>query len=191
MAVSEVTICNLALQKLGEARITSLSEDSPRARSCNAAYEFIRDRELRAHKWNFAKKRATLAPSSVTPDFDFDDAFPLPTDFLRLLPPNTSSLDWQIENHEGSPSILTNDGDTLEIVYIARITDTAKFDMLFVEMLACKLALHLCEDRTQSNTKKADIQAEYRELRREARLINAFENGSEEPPEDSWLLARR
>jgi len=191
MAVSVVAICNLALQKVGDARITSLSDDSPRARSLNASYEIIRDRELRANKWNFAKKRATLAPSAVEPDFDFDYAFPLPTDCLRLLPPNTPSLDWQTESHEDRTSILTNDGDTLEIQYIARVTDPNQFDVLFVEMLACKLALHLCEDRTQSSTKKADLVQEYKELRREARLVNAFENSSEEAPEDSWLLARR
>lgn len=191
MAVSEVSICNLGLQKLGQARIVSLTEDSTAARECNACYETLRDKELRAYKWNFAKKRATLAASSVTPDHDYDYAFPLPTDCLRLLPPSRNGLDWSIESHENQTCILTNDGDSLEIEYVARITDPTRFDFLFTEMLACKIGWQLCEKLTQSNSKKAEISNEYTALKREAKQVNAFENVSEEAPEDPWLAARR
>lgn len=191
MAVSDVSIANLALQKLGAARITTLTEDSRSARSVNACYEHLRDLELRKHKWNFAIKRTTLAPSSVEPEFDYDYAFPLPSDCLRLLPPARNSLDWKIESHEGTPSILTNDGNTLEILYIGKITDPTKFDECFVEMLACKIADHCCEELTQSNTKKADVRAEYREALNSAKRMNAFENTSDEPPDDPWYEARR
>lgn len=191
MATSDVAICNLALQKLGAARITTLTEDSRNARTMNNCYEHIRDVEIRRHKWNFARKRATLAPSAVTPAFDFDYAFPLPTDCLRLLPPNRSPLDWQIESHEGQSCILTNDGDTLEVVYLARITDPTRFDVSFAEMLACRLADHCCEEITQSNTKRAAAMEDYKNARAEARRNNAFENTSEELPEDPWLAARR
>jgi hypothetical protein len=191
MAASDVAVANLALQKLGAARITSLTEDSRNARSINACYEHVRDTELRRHKWNFARSRTTLAPSAVTPDHWFDYAFPLPVLCLRLLPPAVHGLDWQIEQHEGQTCVLTNDGDTLEIEFISKITDPTRFDDCFTEMLACKIAWHCCEEITQSNAKKADIMVEYREARSEARRNNAFENTSEEPPEDPWLAARR
>ena len=83
MAISDVAIANLALQKLGSGHITSLSQDDPSARAVNACYEQIRDMELRKHPWNFARKRTTLAPDATTPSFDFDYAFPLPSDCLR------------------------------------------------------------------------------------------------------------
>lgn len=191
MAVSAVAICNLALQKLEDSRIASLDDDSTRARDSNAAYEHCRDLELRAHNWNFARKRATLAPSAVAPEYDYDYAFPLPSDCLRLLPPAVNGLDWRLESHEGQTCILTNDGDELEINYIAKITDPTKHDPLFDEMLACRIAKQLCKKITGSNTKKADIDAEYKDARAEARRINAFENISEEAPEDPWLAARR
>lgn len=190
MAVSDVAIANLALQKLGAARITSLTEDSRNARSVNACYTFMRDRELRAHKWNFAIKRTTLAPDATEPDFEYGYAFPIPSDCLRLLPPARNDLDWKIESHQSYPSILTNDGDTLEIIYIARIEDPSQFDSLFVDAFACKLAWHLCEEITQSNSKKADALSEYTLSMRDAKRMNAFENISEEPPEDTWLTAR-
>lgn len=191
MATSVVSICNKALQALGAARITSLAEDSSNARNCNLCYEDIRDEELRAHVWNFAKKRATLAADATEPDFDYLYAFPLPTDCLRLLPPARRGLDWRIENHQGRPAILTNDGNSLEINYIARITDPTVFDPLFVKALAMSMASHMCEDITQSNSKKAEAKMERRDALRDARRTNAMENISEEPAEDPWLTARR
>ena len=191
MATSIVSISNLALQKLGAGSIASMDEDSREARVMNACYEPLRDRELRAHAWNFSIKRTTLAPSATTPDFDFTYAFPVPSDMLRLLPPARAGLDWTIEQLNGTPHILTNDGNTLEIRYVAKVTDPAIFDALFVDMLACKMAWHSCETITQSNTKKADIQQEYKDARAEARKINAFEQPVPEESEPPWLTARR
>jgi hypothetical protein len=187
MAVSNVAICNLALQKLGASRITSLTENSANARSCNACYELIRDAEIRRYAWNFAKTRTTLAPDAETPDFDFDYAFTLPPDCLRVLPPSRNDLDWSIE----SGKILTNDGDTLEIIYLKRVEDEALFDPAFVEAFACKLAWHMCEEITQSNQKKADILTEYKDVIKEAKRANSFERIADEPPEDTWITARR
>lgn len=191
MAVSDVAICNLALQKLGAARISSLSDASKNARECNAAYEFLRDKELRANRWKFAIKRVTLAPHATTPDFTYTYAFILPSDCLRVLFPARLGLDWKIENHQGSPAILTNDGDTLEVRYLARITDPTKFDACFVEALACKLAWHLAEALTQSNTKKEASALEYKMTMAEARRMNAVELGVLKQPVDEWLAARR
>jgi hypothetical protein len=190
MATSEVSICNLALQKLGEERIVSLSEDSRNAREVSACYEALRDKELRSYLWGFAKTRVTLAPSAVVPDFTYAAAFPLPADYLRLIKPVRLGLDWQLERHQGVLSILTNDGDTLEVRYIAKVTDTTLYDPCFVEMLACKIAWHCCEALTQSNTKKAAILEEYAIHKAEARRTNAFELPTLEEPIDPWLAAR-
>ena len=186
MAVSDVSICNLALQKLGAGRITSLTEDSRNARSCNACYTLIRDKELRAHPWTFAVKRVVLAPDATAPAFDFDYAFAIPQDCLRILPPNTPLIDWKLENNK----ILTNAGNSLNLIYIARIEDPTVYDACFDEALAAKLAWHLCEEITQSNQKKADAMNEYKDAIRTARRTNAFEKLADAPPEDSWNLAR-
>ena len=190
MATSYVSIANLALQKLGEPPIVSLTENSVSARAMNACYEALRDRELRANLWKFAKRRATLAAHATEPDFTFGYAFPVPTDFLRLIKPARVGLDWHLEYHEGVQAILTNDGDSLEIRYIARVTDPTLFDPLFVEMLACKMAWHCAETLTQSNSKKMAALEEYKDVRREARQVNAFEVPTQPQPVDEWLTAR-
>ena len=191
MATSNVSICNLALQKLGAARIVAMDENSRNAKSVNACFESQRDNEIRKYLWKFAKKRASLAASSVQPAFMYDNAFPVPSDFLRLIKPARLGLDWHLEQHEGGLAILSNDGAPLEVRYISRVTNPALFDPAFVEMLACKIAWHTCEDITQSNTKKEALMNEYQYHRAEARRANAFEQNKNPEPIDEWLAARR
>ena len=84
---TEVSICSNALRRLGDDPITSLTDDSERARLCNAFYEDARDACLRSHPWNFAITRASLTQLSDSPVYGYDYQFALPTDpyCLRVL----------------------------------------------------------------------------------------------------------
>jgi len=188
-ALSQVRVANLALQKLGAQEIVSMDEDTRERRAITRCYTMLRDRELRAHNWNFSIKRKVLAPSSVAPLFEFAKAFPLPADCLRPLPPSRD-VDWTIEYHEGSKHILTNEGTVIYLRYVSRVTDETQFDPLFADMLACKIAWHCCEEITQSNQKKADIEREYDKAKADAKRINAFEQATPQEPEPPWLTAR-
>lgn len=187
---SEVDICNRALQKLGASRITSLTENSVNARACNLCYEHVRDAELRAHSWNFAIKRSQLALDATGPDFGPTNSYTLPADFLRLIAPdaedNLNDLDWLIEGQK----ILTEDGAPLNIRYIYRVTDPNVFDALFMESLACRMAVEMCEELTQSNTKGQAVREDYKNSIREARKLNSFEQRPAEQQVDTWLTDR-
>ena len=185
-----VQICNRAMQRLGAKRITSLTQDTPNARSCNFAYEPIRDAELRSHTWSSAVKRAQLAEDSTAPIFGKTARFALPSDFIRLLPldpeQNENTIDYQIE----SGFIYTNYSAPLNIRYIYRLTDVNTMDSLMREALSMRLAMKLCEEVTQSNTKKDLISLDYKNLIREARKVNAIERIAQEPPTDTWVTVR-
>lgn len=187
---SEVQICNRALQKLGASTIMSLTEDSAEGRACNLAYIPVRDALLRSHWWSFAIKRTSLAASSTAPAFGYDNAFPLPSDYLKLVPPDhregTYMTDWKLENGE----IRTNDAAPLNIRYVSRVTDPNKFDALFTEALSAKLAMEMCEELTQSNSKRQLSAQEYQEIIRDARKHNAFENPPVEAADGSWITDR-
>ncbi len=58
---SFVEIGSNALRLLGDDPITSLTEDSERARLVNAIYEEVRNEVTRAAMWNCAKDRQVLA----------------------------------------------------------------------------------------------------------------------------------
>lgn len=184
---SEVSICNEALDILGAERITSLTEDSVNARECNACYAEQRDREIEKHPWNFARTRVVLAPDTAAPAFDFNYAFTLPTDCLRVLLPNDrNTVDWTIE----SGKILTNDGTSINVKYCRQVTDPNAMPPTFRGALAAMIAWLKCEKITQSNTKKTDAMNFYKYQIAEARRTNAFQRVAEDAPEDSWVTAR-
>lgn len=188
---SPVDIANLALQKLGAGSIVSLDEDSPVARAINLSYPIILKSELRAHPWNFSIQRFQLPESTSTPLFGKSHAYPLPAGFLRLLPPeawmNFAEFDWQIENG----SILSDDTAPLEIRAVCDVDDSETFDANFVLAFATAIALHHCEEFTQSNTKKDALAADYKQTISTAKKTNAIENIAQDPPEDTFLSCRR
>lgn len=155
--MSKVQICNEALQNIGaDDYITSLTEDTPNAIECNLRYDSARQALLRMHNWNFATQRASLNREVTTPAFNFGNQFTLPSDFLRLaltgLEERYSSSYAQPFNEtteisnaptrvgpdaykiEGGK--IVSDNDSVDIVYIADIEDTAKFDPVFRQLLA-------------------------------------------------------
>ena len=85
MASSPVQICNAALLKLGAERINSLTENNKRARVFNERYNSIRKEVLRAHPWNFAIRRASLAKLPDAPAYEYGSQYQLPNDCLRVL----------------------------------------------------------------------------------------------------------
>ena len=190
MSKSDVQICNRALQKVGAARITSLTQDTPNARACNVAYAQVRDAELRAHPWAFAIRRAQLASDATAPDWGKQNAFQLPTDFLALAPPyaeyNSNARDWKIEGQK----IYTNDQAPLQIRYMAQVTDPNLMDALFIEALSTAIAVEICEEITQSNTKKDALKNDYDIAIKRARKANAFDNVSDNLPEDTFITCR-
>jgi hypothetical protein len=190
MANSVVTICNLALQKLGSSGIVVIDEDSTNGRACNTCYDIMRQRELRAHPWSFSIQRFVLAPTTAVPLFTYLYAFPIPPNCMRVLLPARSGLDWRLESFQGQTMIMTNDGTSLSVKCLIDIVDTTRFDPLFVEALACKMAWHMCEQVTQSNTKKDALKQEYKDVIAEARKANAFEKIVDDQPVDTWISAR-
>ena len=65
--MNQVTICNLALSKLGEQSITSLDDGSLEARFCSLHYPVVVTQILLLNNWNFATKQAQLTQLSATP----------------------------------------------------------------------------------------------------------------------------
>lgn len=190
MAASVVGICNRALQKLGAARITSLSEDSVNARACNTAWEACRLAELRKHPWSCAIQRASLAADATAPDWGRANAFTLPSDYIRLVKPypedNSYTLDYVIE----SGKILSDEDAPLYIRYVGDVTDAAQMDPLLREAISCRMAIEMCEEITQSNSKKAGVKADYTEVIAEAKRANAIEQVPSTQPDDEWITVR-
>ena len=190
---TEVSICSNALRKLGDDPITSLTEDTERARLCNAFYESSRDSLLRSHPWNFAITRATLAQLSTTPAYGFAYQYALPTDpyCLRVLEMEYQDYIFKIENLATVGRVLLSDESTAKILYIGRITDTALFDSLFVDTLTAHLALKLAYPITNSVTLQAQMQKLYQLKLSEARSVDGQEGFIDDLVSDTFTDFRK
>lgn len=199
MASSVVQVANRALTKLGAARITSIDDDVKAARALKSCFEDVRDDELRAYRWQFAMKRTSLAALSTAPSYGYEYQYQVPSDFLRIDMVNdqfpaavmdnyigAESLDWLLEGNK----ILTDFSAPLKLRYIAQVTDPSAWDSCFREALACKLAIEVCEDLTQSNEKRQLAWKEYDLAINRAVRINAIEKIPVQPPDDSWVIGR-
>lgn len=188
---SKVEIANRALQALGASRIQNITDDNVNARAINTAYDSVRRALLRSHSWNFAVERASIAADATGPAFGKDNYFTLPSDFLYLLDPdedeNFNDRDWQIEGRK----IATDYDAPLEIRYVKDVEDPNLMDPLFREALSAKLALELCEELTQSNSKKVDTMEMFKMAMATAKRQNAFERVGQKPMTDTWESVRR
>ena len=174
---TEVSICSNALRQLGDDPITSLTDDTERARLCNAFYADARDACLRSHPWNFAITRASLTQLSSTPAYGFDYQYALPTDpyCLRVLSMEFEDYIFKVENLATEGRVLLTNEDTAKILYIAKITDTALFDSMFVDALTAKLAANLAYPVTNSVTLQTQMVKIYEGKMSEARSIDGQE----------------
>jgi len=174
---TEVSICANALRRLGDSPIVSLTDDTESARLCNAFYSEARDEVLRSHPWNFAITRQQLSQLSTTPLYQYSYQYALPTDpfCLRVLEMEYSDYVFKIEHLAGTGRVLLTDEGTAKIIYIARVTDTAQFDSLFIDTLTAKLSVDLAYPVTGSVQLQQNMQKLFESKLREARSVDGQE----------------
>ena len=189
MASSETQICNLALGRMGEDVITSLSENSRAGKLCAVFYESVRDALLCVHDWAFAGGRiGPLSPLTDAPVFGFANAFQLPSDCLQVrgLYGVTSSTAWQVEGRQ-----LLTDLDTCSLLYTKKVTDTTDFPPLFTNALACRLAYTVAYALAPSGDLAKMLYQLYGVALAEARgANNRSTNWQQAPSDDAWVEGR-
>ena len=190
MPISAVTICNIALSKLGASRITSLLDKSEEAILCNLYYEITRDEVLRSHPWACAIERQSLAQLSsgpITDDYDYQ--YQLPTDPYCLRPlniPNDPSAEYKIEGRK----LLTN-LDSVILRYIKRVVDPNELDPLLVKTIAYRLAADISYDITNSRTIHDDMVILYKQQLEVAKTVSSLEGENLEEENTDWIDAGR
>lgn len=197
MPISDVSICNSALIKLGAERIISLADDTKNGRLCSEQYPKLREDLLKSHPWNFAVTRASLAELvGYDPGFTFEKVFALPSDCLRVLDTDLSQFKgvkeepWAIESHPitGERVLLCN-VETIQIKFI-QLVNEARFSNDFAELLALYLAQDICYAVTQSSQLAEQLVAKFNGKEKEVRSFDGQESSIQQIEADDWLTAR-
>jgi len=169
---SEVEIINSALNMLGATNIISRGEDSKSARVSNQRFDAVRDAVFRAHPWNCLMTRINLAADSDTPAFDWSYQFTLPSDpfCLRVMRLDKLDIDFLVEGRK-----ILCDEESINLLYLARVTDPNQWDSLLIETIAARLAADISFSVVQSTSLTANLFAMYENKLSEARFTDATE----------------
>ena len=189
---SVVNMCNSALNLLGASTISALTDDTKNARLCNQRYEPVRNRVFRSHAWNCLHKRVQLAQNSTAPVVEYDHAYALPSDCLRVLKINNGStdsiltnLDYKLEGRN-----IVTDIDTVFLIYISLDTDPNNYDTYLREAISHQLAADLCYAITNNAALANNYMTRADERLREARFIDATENSLDTVEANEFTNAR-
>lgn len=129
---------------------------------------------------------AKKALTPLRPDFNYDRRYDLPSDCLRVLELVDSREPWEVVGRE----LRTDEGITVPIRYVRRLTSVDSYDPLLASTLVARLAYELVERLTQSTSKKDELRTDLRELRGMAKAADGQEGGTHELDRDEWELAR-
>lgn len=203
MAVSAVTIANMALGNIGDTgNIESLTENSPQAGAVNLWYETAKEHTLESFDWKFARKREALALSSVAaPEREWLYRYLKPSDMVRArkLEQVTITPGFQSGYLYNSPDaipfvmegqdILTNCPEAV-MIYTRNVVDESLFPASFVVAFSWVLASLIAFKITgklqveQSAGQKAQL------FLRQASGYEANEEVEKEPRDSDRIRAR-
>ena len=148
--MTDIQICNLALARLGDSRITALSDASAQAQYCSLFYVQTLEELQAEFDWQFCRKQVSLT-SGTAALTGYSTKYALPADFIRAI--RIEDIDatenfgtWEIVG----TSLHTNLTGTPSLDYIALVTTTTSFPAIFVEALSMKLAAVLAMPLTGS-----------------------------------------
>lgn len=146
---SKVDVCNAALGMLGATRITSLTDSSENARTCNEYYDFALAAFLEHRNWPGFLDRAALAELTDTPAFGWAAQYQLPSDFVRVVKVMDTS-ETEIDYVREGSKILCNTEDTIYLSYVAHDDDPTLLSPKMAWALGRKLAALIAYKITKS-----------------------------------------
>lgn len=200
---SQVEIMNRAIVLMGETRISSPTQDSKAARELLAVWDTTRKALLRSHRWGYAMKRAQLAALGTPPLYQFAYQYLLPSDFIRLdfvgdYFVGASFTDYRTTDESLYGLAYTASGTVIEanlpaplnVRYVADVTDTTKYDALFTEALAAKLAVDTVRSITDRGSAMDDASRAFGLAISAAMAVGAIERPPVNLPDTEWVLAR-
>lgn len=185
MAVSRVDIANMALLKLGQSPIMSLTDNAVNAQRASQEMEPALETVLRAYPWPFAIQRKELSRLLEQPLYQFKYYYKIPQDLVRIMSLNTQGDTYSLENGK-----LATNASTVHIKYVSKDLALTYMDMATRDVIACNLAARLCIIVTENPQLQNQLWQQYDILMTQARNTWAVEDMPQRVIEGGWIPAR-
>lgn len=184
--MTKIDLCNSALARCGAEPISTLTDDTKRAKVVSAQYEITLKELLTDSPWNFAIGRVELSDSGAEIPFGFSYKYELPEDCIRVLELENKSP-YRVE--EGY--ILCDVAEAIKIKYIKFADDPSKYSGAFVKALTLKLAEDISYILVQSAALQQQISSEAERYLRKARSMNSQEGTPESRYNEEYVYGVR
>jgi len=152
MALSDVALCSRALIRIGAQPITSFDDGTAESEVAGAMFSPICDALLSSYAWSFASGQIQLNQLVTSPVADYQNAFELPSDFLRAISAGAGGhgrgLNFRIARSE-----LHTDAREVVLSYIFRPEEEvfpAYFDAAVIARLAAEFTIPMTESTTRA-----------------------------------------
>lgn len=172
--LTKIDLCSMALLKLGEAPIQSLTDDTPAAQISRTLFDTITDTLIASHVWRFATKSFDLTKNT-------DGKFLIPSDCLRVL-----KCDGDIH---GQMVCLKENTDHTSVLGLVRVAPES-FPGYFSSLVATKLAMEFCIPLIGDQTMFRMLAALYETELQTAKFIDST-TSAQHPINDFSLISTR
>lgn len=206
MAISDVQICNMALDNVGaSANIETLNDLTFLGRLCKRWYDPCRREVLEAFDWSFARKRLILAThgddppiasASDTSGGRWQYRYQYPADCISLrflenpLGPDADPVPFEVEISDNETKSIVTDLDDAVGVYTFDQTNTAMFSLHFVSTLSWLITSRIAFPVTKKLDYAARAAENYNRYLRRAPALNANERVQPTPRDGDIVRAR-
>ncbi len=153
--LTKIDLCSMALLKLGENPIQSLSDDTVAAKLGRTLIDFVIDTLLAMHPWKFACREYTILK-------DENGNLNVPSDVLRVIKTDARI----IENK------IISDSDSVKIIAIRRMLPDS-FPSYFSSVVSTKLAMEFCIPLTSDQSVFRTLVALYESELQTAKFIDS------------------
>jgi hypothetical protein len=190
---SKVEIANIALNMIGGTRITDFTDGSTNANMISDIYDPLR-RHLLAYPWNFTTVRAELAQLSTAPEFEWDYAFALPSDWIYTIEVSDNdgglgTIAYREEQQDNQNVLLTNTTQVF-LVYSKDEEDTNRWSPNFRRAMALCLARDLSVGIANSNTLQSAMAREALRALNIAKSTDSITDFPRRRPRGTWANSR-
>jgi len=191
-SIAAVDICNMALDMLTEAPISSIDDDDPVALRFKRNFDQWRDLFLAVHPWNFAMKRMSIASDATRPAHGWSRRYMIPGDCLRLLPLRVGGeFGGDIIAHEIEGAfILTNAKPPLKIRYIRRNDNYGSWSPEAISAFAGLLAVRMALSVTGKKSLRESVEISADKLLLTAKRLDGLQGDVEKPSYQNVISVR-
>lgn len=194
--MSKVAVINVALRRLGQEPITSLTEGSRAANLASPHYDELLQVLTRSNQWNWAEERVQLARSANTPVSTFDYQYFMPADCARVVivsadDSGMTNVEYELAYDDTDGNVLLTDATQIYLTYVGYVTDTARMPSDFRYALSMALARDLAIALTNSRALADDMREAAEQAWLRALHVDGAEDMPDRRPEGSWVTARR